>query len=51
MRSSSGVNSWSTHIFLYVNDVALAVDSDLLSYADHSCLIFRDKSIESEIGS
>ena len=31
---------------LYVNDMARAVDCDLLLYADDSCLIFRDKSIE-----
>ena len=34
-------------IFLmYVNDMARTVDSDLLPYADDSCLIFRDKDIE-----
>ena len=34
-------------IFLmYVNDMARAVDCDLLLYADDSCLIFRDKVIE-----
>ena len=34
-------------IFLmYVNDMARAVDCDLLLYADDSCLIFRDKDIE-----
>ena len=31
---------------LYVNDMARAVDCELLLYADDSCLIFRDKSIE-----
>ena len=31
---------------LYVNDLARAVDCDLLLYADDSCLIFRDKNIE-----
>ena len=31
---------------LYVNDMAGAVDCDLLLYADDSCLVFRDKSIE-----
>ena len=46
MRGSSGVNSWSPHISFYVNDMARAVDCDLLLYADDSCLIFRDKSIE-----
>ena len=30
----------------YVNDMASAVDCDLLLYADDSCLIFRDRSIE-----
>ena len=33
-------------VHLYVNDIARAVDCDLLLYADDSCLIFRDKSIE-----
>ena len=34
-------------IFLfYVNDMARAVDCDLLLYADDSCLIFRDKDSE-----
>ena len=33
-------------LLLYVNDMAGAVDCDLLSYADDSCLIFRDKCIE-----
>ena len=34
-------------IFLiYMNDMAWAVDCDLLLYADDSCLIFRDKDIE-----
>ena len=34
-------------IFLmYVNDMARAVDCDLLLYADDSYLIFRDKDIE-----
>ena len=34
-------------IFLmYVNDMAWAVDCDLLLHADDSCLIFRDKDIE-----
>ena len=31
---------------LYVNDMARAVDCDLLLYADDSCLIFRDTDIE-----
>ena len=31
---------------LYVNDMTGAVDCDLLLYADDSCLIIRDKSIE-----
>ena len=31
---------------LYVNDMARAVDCDLLLYADDSCLIIRDSSIE-----
>ena len=31
---------------LYVNDMARAVNCDLLLYADDSCLIFRDKDIE-----
>ena len=31
---------------LYVNDMARAVDYDLLLYADDSCLIIRDSSIE-----
>ena len=31
---------------LHVNDMALAVDCDLLLYADDSCLIFRDTVIE-----
>ena len=31
---------------LYVNDMARAVDCDLILYADDSCLIFKDKSIE-----
>ena len=31
---------------LYVNGMARAVDCDLLLFADDSCLIFRDKSIE-----
>ena len=31
---------------LYVNDLARAVDCDLLLYALDSCLLFRDKSIE-----
>ena len=31
---------------LYVNDMARAVDCDLLLYADDSCLIVRDSSIE-----
>ena len=34
-------------IFLmYVNDMARAVDCDLLLHTDDSCLIFRDKDIE-----
>ena len=33
-------------VHLYVNDIARAVDCDLLLYADDSCLIFRDKNIE-----
>ena len=36
----------SSLFLLYVNDMAGAVDCDLLLYADDSCLIFRDKSIE-----
>ena len=31
---------------LYVNDMAQAVDCDLLLHADDSCLIFRDKCIQ-----
>ena len=31
---------------LYANDMARAVDHDLLLYADDSCLILRDKGIE-----
>ena len=31
---------------LYVNDMARAVDCDLLLYADDSCLIFRDTDVE-----
>ena len=31
---------------LYVNDMARAVDCDLLLYADDSCLIFKDTDIE-----
>ena len=31
---------------LYMNDMAQAVDCDLLLYADDSCLIFRDKDGE-----
>ena len=30
---------------LYVNDMPLAVDCDLLLYADDSCLVFRDNNI------
>ena len=30
---------------LYVNDMARAVDCDLLLYADDSCLIERDSSL------
>ena len=29
-----------------MNDMARVVDCDLLLYADESCLIFRDKSIQ-----
>ena len=31
---------------LYVNDMAQAVDCDMLLYADDSCLIFRDTDVE-----
>ena len=31
---------------LFVNDMARAVDCDLLLYADDSCLIFRDTNVE-----
>ena len=43
---SSGVNSRDTPFRLYVNDIALAVDWDLLLYADDSYLIFTDTDVE-----
>ena len=47
MLGSSEVNSWSTHFpHVYVNDMARAVDCDLLLYTGDSCSIFRDKYTE-----
>ena len=47
---SCGVPQWSILgpliFLLYVNDMARAVDCDLLLYVDDSCLIVRDNSIE-----
>ena len=47
---SCGIPQSSIHgpliFLLYVNDMARAVDCDLLLYADDSCLIIRDSSIE-----
>ena len=45
MWSSARLHSWPTHFPLYVDDMPLAVDCDLLLYADDSCLVFRDNNI------
>ena len=40
-----GSNLGLLTLLMYVNDMAQAVDCDLLLYAGDSCLIFRDKDI------
>ena len=37
---------WLFHFFIYVNDIPQALNSNLLLYADHSCLMFKHKDVE-----
>ena len=37
---------WLLHFLIYVNDIPQALNSNLLLYADHSCLMFKHKDVE-----
>ena len=45
MWCASRINSWPFAFLIFVNDLKQAVSSDLLLYADDSCLAFQHKLV------